>query len=241
MIEFDELWPGGPRLARTDESFRLSTDSVLLAHFTPAKTRPRHIVDLGAGAGVLGVLLSEKYPGSHTTALELQPESARLCHLNFQENKSRGQVVCADLRQHRTLLPAGYADMVVSNPPYFPAGGGASAPDESRRIAREEICCTLEDLCTAAAWLCRWGGSFCMVHRPERLSEICCTAAPMGLEPKRLRMVHYKYMSAPSLILLELRRGAKPGLQVEPPLILTGEDGAETDEVKQMYHRENKK
>ena len=54
-------------------------------------------------------------------------------------------------------------------------------------------------------------------------------------------MVQYKYESPPNLVLLELRRGAKPGLTVEKPLVLTGPDGTETDEVKQMYHRESKK
>lgn len=240
MIEFDELWPSGPRLARTEDSFRLCTDSVLLAHFISA-AKPRRIVDLGSGTGVLGVLLAGKYPDAQLTAIEIQSESARLNRLNFEENGCSGQVLQADLREHRNLLPAGETDLVVSNPPYFPAGGGGSAPDEARRIAREEICCTLADVCAAAAYLCRWGGAFYLVHRPERLSEICCTASALGLEPKRLRMVQYKYESAPNLVLLEFRRGAKPGLAVEAPLVLANADGSETDEIKQMYHRESKK
>ena len=215
MTDFDELWPGGPRLAGGGGAFRLSTDSVLLA---------------------------EKCPPARFTAVELQPEAAALCRRNFAENglADRGEALCADLRAHRSLLPAGEADLVVANPPYFPVGAGQSAPDEARRIAREEVCCTLEEVFAAAAWLCRWGGAFCLVHRPERLSEICCAAANAGLEIKRLRMVQYKIESPPSLVLLECRRGARPGLTAEPPLILAEADGAESAEVKTIYHRETR-
>ena len=212
MIEFDELWKDGPRLAQADNSFSLSTDSVLLAHFVNM-LRPSRIIDLGSGAGVLSVLLAEKYPGAHVTGVEIQEYSAQLSRLSLRENgfEQRSNVICADFLDHRGFLPAGAFDLVVSNPPYFPANGGYSAPDKHRRIAREEICCALADVCRAAAYLCRWGGSFAMVHRPERLSEICCTATAVGLEPKRLRFVQFKAKSSPSLVLVECRRGAKQG------------------------------
>lgn len=238
MIVFDELWPGGPRLARDDASFRLSTDSVLLAHFAEC-AKPKSIIDLGSGAGVLSVLLAHKYPESKLIGVEIQPEAAEISRLSLSENgyDKNATILLGDLREHRTLLKAGECDLVVSNPPYFPVRAGHSAPDEGRRIAREEICCTLADLCTAAAYLCRWGGTFCLVHRPERLSEICCLTSEAGLEPKRLRMVQYRSDAPPSLLLLECRRGAKPGLSFEPPLLLTNADGTETDEVKAIYHR----
>ena len=49
---FDTLWPGGPRFIRDGGAFRLSTDSVLLAHFA-ASVRAGTIFDLGCGAGLL--------------------------------------------------------------------------------------------------------------------------------------------------------------------------------------------
>ena len=54
--EFDDLWPGGPRVVRSSAGFALGTDSVLLADFA-AQHRARRIADLGCGAGVLTVLL----------------------------------------------------------------------------------------------------------------------------------------------------------------------------------------
>ena len=237
MTEFDELWPGGPRLARC-ASFGLGTDSVLLADFVSAP-RAKRIADLGCGCGALSVALAARYGSAELTGIESQPQFAELCRASFEANgfSGRCRCICGELRD-RSLIPAGWADVVVSNPPYFPVRGGHSSPDEARRIAREELCCTPADVCPAAAAICRWDGSFFMVHRPERLSEICCASSAAGLEPKRLRMVQYNHSCAPNLVLMEFRRGAKPGLDVMPPLVLTDSDGAESAESRRIYHRE---
>ena len=236
-MNYDELWPGGPRFRQVEGSFRLSTDSVLLAHFV-SKIRAKSVMDLGCGAGVLTVLLHVSHPNANIGGLEIQPESAELCRDNLQENGfDNSGILTADLRTHRTLLTAGAYDLVVSNPPYFATDSGYTAPEPGRATARDERSCTLDDLCTAAAYLTRWGGAFALVHRPERLSEIFCTLTAHGLEPKRLRMVQYRQGSAPNLVLIESRRGGKPGLSIEAPLLLTNDEGGDSNEVKQIYHR----
>ena len=234
---FDELWPGGPRFRTGEGSFRLSTDSVLLAAFVKG-VRARRVLDLGCGAGVLTVLLSDARPGARVEGIELQPEQAALCRENLRENGFPDSgVVCGDLRDHRSHFPAGGYDLVVSNPPYFAENSGLSAPDGRRAAAREERFCTLLELCAAAKYLCRWGGSFAVVYRPERLSELFCMMSENGLEPKRLRMVQHRVSSAPSLVLAEARRGGRPGLIVEPPLLLTDDTGGDSAEIKTIYHR----
>ena len=236
MTGFDELWPGGPRFRQVEGSFRLSTDSVLLAHFARG-IRGKTIMDLGCGAGVLTVLLNAQRPGATVHGVEIQEASAALCRENVRENGfDEGGILCGDLREHRALFTAGHYDLVVSNPPYFKENGGFTAPVESRAAARDERFCSLDDLCEAAKYLCRWGGSFAMVHRPERLSEICCALTAHGLEPKRLRLVQYKPGAAPNLLLIEARRGGKPGLKIEPPLLLTDGEGQDSPEVKEIYH-----
>ena len=115
-------------------------------------------------------------------------------------------------------------DYALSNPPYFPAGSGASAAGEARQAAREEVGCTLANVCAAAARVLRWGGRFALVHRPERLSDLFCTLRAHGLEPKRLRFVASSAENAPSLVLVEARRGGKAGLSVEPMLFIGSAD-----------------
>ena len=126
----------------------------------------------------------------------------------------------------------------MCNPPYYPVSSGALTADKSLRTARAEVNCTLEDVCRAASYLLRWGGSFCLVHKPERLTDVLCALRQAGMEPKRLRSVCRCAGSAPSLLLLEGRRGGKPGLTVEPPLALETPAGAPTAELDAIYFRD---
>lgn len=237
MTEFTPLWSGGPVFAQAAHA-PLSTDSVLLADFANPSGAVRGI-DLGCASGILALLLLTKEPRLHMTGLELQPEAADLARENMVRNglEARCTVLTGDIRAHRRLFPAGSFDLAVANPPYFPLGSGALPPDPARAVARGETACTLEELCAAAAWLCRTGGRFCLVHKPERLAEVFCAMRAQGLEPKRLRPVCCRAGSAPSLVLVEGRRGGRPGLKYEPALLLTDETGGESEELRRIYRR----
>ena len=238
MSAFDELWRGGPRFMQTEESFKLSTDSVLLADFANMK-RVQSCLDMGSGAGVLCVLLATKNINAEITGIELQPDFAELSRLNIAENgmDNRAKILTGDLREHKGLLKASKADLVVSNPPYFAENSGFRAQSGHRAQARAEITCTLSDICVAAKWALRWGGTFALVHRPERLSEIFVAMTEAGIEPKRLRMVSFSAEKAPSLILVEGKRGGKKGLKIEAPLILMDGNGNESLESQRIYKR----
>lgn len=237
MAEFTELWTGGPRFAQA-EHFKLGTDSVLLADFVNTASRKRGI-DLGCASGAIGLLLLEKSARLHMTGLEIVRSAVELARENMAENglSQRTEIICGDIRAHRELFRSGAFDLVAVNPPYFAVGSGALSPKSGRDAARGETECSLGEICAAAAYLLCTGGSFNLVYRTERLSELFCAMSAAGLEPKRLRLVCHKAASAPNLALVEGRRGAKPGLKVEPVLVLANDDGSETGEYKRIYHR----
>ena len=219
MEKTDWLWPGGVRYVYDEAAFRPGTDTFLLGAF-PKLWRGARVCDLGAGIGLLGLLLLAREPSLRVTNVE--------------------QITClrADLRDKGQLSAAGSFDLVVANPPYFAPHSGALPPDPARRDARAETSCTLADVCAATGRLLRWGGQFCLVFRTERLAELLETLRRSGLEPKRLRLVQHDAASAPSLLLLESRRGGRPGLAVEPTLLLRDADGRETDETRRIYFRD---
>ncbi len=238
MGEFQELWPGGPVFSQAAH-FPLGTDSVLLAAFANVRG-VKEGIDLGCGSGVLLLLLLTRAVGLRMTGLELLAESAETARDNLRANglEARGEVVCGDIRDSRTLFGSGAFDLVVANPPYYPLGSGALPDDPAQAAARGEVSCTLCELCAAAGYLCRSGGRFCLVHKPERLAAVFGAMRAHGFEPKRLRLVCVDAGAAPSLILVEGRRGGKPGLSIEPALFLRGEDGGESAELRRIYHRE---
>lgn len=237
MTDFFELWQGGPLFAQA-EHFKLGTDCVLLADFVNISGAGRGI-DLGCASGAIALLLLERSERLHMTGLELLPEAAALAEANMAANDltGRSRIISGDIKAHRGLFAAGSFDLVVANPPYFPLGSGYLSPDKQRAAARGEMDCSLADICAAAAFLCRTGGSFSLVHKPERLSEVFCAMSAVGLEPKRLRLVCHRADSAPSLALIEGRRGGKPGLKIEAALILADSEGRESLELRRIYHR----
>lgn len=233
-----ELWENGPRFEQS-EHFRLGTDSVLLADFVNIGRRRRG-VDLGCGSGILPLLLLTRSDALHMTGLEINPDAAATARRNMELNalSPRCDIVTGDIRQSRTLFATGQFDLVVANPPYFSSGSGKMSPDADRAAARGELLCSLEDVCRAAAYLCRTGGVFCLVHRAERLADVMCLLRETGFEPKRLRAVSHSAEKEPSLVLVEARRGGSAGLKIMPPLVLTDRDGRESAEIKRIYHRE---
>jgi tRNA1Val (adenine37-N6)-methyltransferase len=236
-MEQDQLWSGGPVLLQSENVFKLGTDSVLLSDFA-LDIRAQRAVDLGCGCGVIAIALACQ-KDIKVDAIDISEAAAELTRRNVSLNglEEKVKVICGDIRRHREFFEAGAYDLVVTNPPYFAGGSGKTAKEEAKALARDERECTLSDIVEAAAYLIRWGGSFAIVYRPERLSELFCAMTAAGIEPKRLRMVQYKVYSAPNMVLVEGRRGGRPGLKIEPPLIMTHLDGTDTEEIKRIYRR----
>ena len=230
----ETLW-NGITLLQPEAQFRLSTDSVACAWFARFAAHSR-LVDLGCGSGAIALMLLASDPTLQITGIELQPDAAELAQENARRNQVAFTALHGDLREIRTLLSAGSMDGVISNPPYFPVGSGQTAAGALAH-ARSEETCSLAQLTQAAAWLLHWGGKFVLVHRPERLADLIWELRSERLEPKRIRFVRHKATTPVSLVLLEARKGGKPGLTYEPDLILMDENGFETEEYKRMYHR----
>lgn len=233
-----EFLNGGSVLLETEAVFPLGTDTVLLGDFAPAQGR---ICDLGGGSGGLSLLLLAKEPRCQVTLVELREKACAAAEKNRRINglEDRLTVIRGDLRQIRTLLPQGSFSGVVSNPPYYPVGSGRLPRDEETAIARSELCCTPEDLCAAAAWLLPTGGTFCLCHKPERLTDLLCTLRAKDLEPKELRPVQDRAGLSPSLVLIKAVRGGKPGLRWLPALVLRDEEGKPSAEYRKIYHMED--
>lgn len=217
-----------------DESFPLSTDSVLLAAFAKPGKNAR-VADLGSGCGTLGLLLCVRRPDCTVAGVELDREAHERALENIRRNGLEGQLRShlGDVRQIRSLFPPGSFDCVVSNPPYFPSGSGKKS--EKHPMARSEETLNVTQLCQAAAWLLPTGGRFYLVHRPQRLCDVFCALRQAGLEPKRLQWVRHRPSAPCCLFLTEAVRGGKPGLSYEPDLIEFYEDGSPTEGYRTAY------
>ena len=243
-------------LAQPEDGYRFSLDSLLLAAWADPGAGA-HVADLGCGCGVvgLGLLLANPEKTLHITGIEQDSAMACCAGENADRLHFSGQIdvvnndVLSYVQQH-----AGAYDLCVSNPPYRKWRSGRRPTEPGRRAARFETLqgddgCRSNDspepetngepasapppgdlprFLAAAAGLLRTRGRLALVHLPERLADIACHCREYGMEPKRLRLVHSRAEEPARILLLEAVRGGRPGLTVEPPLVLYEGSGQDT-------------
>ena len=212
------LLGGSLKLLQPRQGYRFALDSLALAGFCRLG-EGWSVLDLGAGNGVLSLVLAQRFETPRFTLLELQDSLAGLARRNTALNglESRLRIIQGDLRQ-KDLFPEKHFQAVVINPPYRVVGNGRLGPLEQRNLARHELECTLRDWTKAAArWLKNQGALF-VVFPVERLDQLLAGLQQAGLIPKRLRLVHERPGGPGLLALVEARLGGGRGLAVDPPL-----------------------
>lgn len=217
---------------------RFNTDTVLLADFS-APRDGEVCADFGTGCGAIPLIWCGRAKPKKIYAVEIQHDACEMARRSVERNGffAAVEIVEADLktlRAGRGPVPQGL-DRIVCNPPYKPEGTGVKNPHPGQCIARHEVACSFAEIAAAAASLLRWGGRFCCCLRPERLCEAMGTLHGAGLEPKRLRFVQQRSGRAPSLFLLQANRGGKPGMAVEPVLLIENETGDFSEEMRRIY------
>lgn len=226
---------GGGIFINTTKEYRFGTDAILLADFASPRRRD-HAADLGSGGGIIPLLWCKNELEHPVLAIEIQAEAVRLAEESARISGASDRINFKnlDLREIRSLKNGGNFDVVTCNPPYRTAGGGIINPDGARAVARHEICCTLEDVCAAAAYLLKFGGRFCLCMRPERLSDVMAAMRANAIEPKRLRLVCQREGEEPWLFLIEGKRGVRPGMRIMPVLYIE-QGGAVSKEMEKIY------
>ena len=232
----DDLQRGGLRVIQRADAFRFGTDAVLLADFAAPRRHDR-VCDLGTGTGIIPLLLYARENTISADAVEIQPDMADMAARSMAMNglNEKIRVLPGDLRSIRTLLPHARYDLVTCNPPYGKAGGTLLNPDASKRLARHEESCAIEDVACAAAWLLQNGGRLCCVFPAARMIELSDAMRKYRMAPKRIRMVHSRVEKAAHLCLMEGMLDARPGLIIEPPLVIYDENNAYTQELRRIY------
>ena len=227
-----EYLPGGFSLELKDGCFPLSTDSVALAHFVRLPRNAR-VLDLGSGCGTLGLLLCAKDPNCQVVGIELDSRAHEAALENIARNQvaHRMESICADLRTVPEILMQESFSCVISNPPYF-SGGPAS---RTFSTARREDNCSSSDLFRAASRMLKYGGDFYLVHRPERLAELIARGNENALEAKRLFLLRHKEGGSVTLVLLQFRKGGRPGLLWEEDSLFDRSDNP-TAYFHSVYH-----
>lgn len=241
----DILLKDGERLDKVNEKITLiqkkdgltfGTDAFLLASFIKPLSRGVAI-ELGAGTGIISLLLASRGRFSKIKALEIQSDFAELAERNASLNQMSDtvEVLCRDVTKTKAADVGGEADVVFTNPPYMKTESGKRNESDYKYIARHEVCGDVNDFCAAAFRMLKHGGKFYAVWRPDRLTDLICAMRANRLEPKVITFVHANQSSAPSMMLVSAIKGGASGMTLTPPLFLY--DGESRDELSKRAQK----
>lgn len=123
-------------------AMKINTDGVLLAA-KAASDAPNCILDIGAGTGVISLMLAQRFPEAQIHALEIN-EAASLCaEKNFRDSPFSDRMTLFHTDFH-DFVPTTPYDLIVSNPPFFI--NSLKNPDFNKTLARHTQFAFFEEL-----------------------------------------------------------------------------------------------
>jgi FkbM family methyltransferase len=214
--EADGFLDGRLRL-KQGRGHRAGHDAVLLASLTPPE-QTGLILDIGAGAGAVGLMAAALAPGATVGLVEVDPENCALARENVAANglAARVSVHEADVTSAKSRRASGLADeraaLILTNPPFYARGRVRVTPDPGK--ARAHVAAApLSEWVRGALALLAPGGTFAMIHRADALYE-CLTAAEGRLGAVTVQPVYSKAGSPATRILVKGVKGSKAPLAV---------------------------
>jgi len=207
MERIDDLQVNGLKLIQNPDGFCFGSDSVELANFVTGSTRDT-AVDLGAGNGIISVLLAGK-KGICVTAVEIDRTAADLCARNVVLNNLQSLIKVINAPMQEVMLHG--TTVVVCNPPYFKQGSGAMRTGISG--TRHELHVTCKEVVCTASRLLSTGGRFFVCYPVDRMAELFAHCRTQKLEPKEAVLLH-SGDKPPHLFLLKCVKDAGTGFKV---------------------------
>ncbi len=231
--QIEDMMIDGLKIVQDTRLYRFTSDSVVLSKFARAKKNDK-VADFCSGSGIVAfhfyALQSPILQKNLSfTLFEMQESLAALSKktialngfTSFTVENCRLQDIPEQYREQFSLI--------LCNPPY--EKGGFDNDSYEKAVCRKEITLTLQEIAVAAAKCLKFGGRLAMVHRADRLAEICYTLKGVGIEVRRLAFVAGKRGAKPYLVLIEGVKGGKPATEILPMVI---------NEKEQVFHRQNK-
>lgn len=232
----DDILGGRLKILQKEKGYRFSLDSLLLAHFIRLK-RNNRVVDLGAGSGIIALILTYRFDLHDVIAVEVQAKLVDMAQRSIRLNglESRVDIRQGDVREVRNFLDPQSFDVAIFNPPYRKLSSGRINPDEEKAVARHEIMGSIADFLSSAKYLLKDTGSVFLIYPARRGVELFYRMRLNSIEPKRIRMVHSDSSSGAEFILTEGVKGGGEELIVMPPLFIYHEKGTYSREMEEIF------
>ncbi|MBV7268934.1 tRNA1(Val) (adenine(37)-N6)-methyltransferase [Winogradskyella luteola] len=166
-------------------AMKIGTDGVLLGAWTSVKNNPFSVLDIGAGTGILSLILAQRSDAQQIEAIEIHENAYEQCSENFENSPWNDRLFC----YHASLLEfveevEDKFDLIICNPPFY--SEDYKTDSKARDLARFNDAMPFEHLIYAVANLLTQNGLFSVVIPYKEESRFIELASTASLFPKRM-------------------------------------------------------
>lgn len=206
------------KIFQPQKSYRYNEDSILITQFIKNIKPNSVIADLGAGVGIISLILFKKFKSLKFYPIEIQKEIFNYLEKNIEINGAKESFT--PLNMDYRDLPKSFNlffDVIVSNPPYRKPGEGKISKEPSKAISRHETFGSIEELLKTSQRILKDKGKIYLSFLSERLVDLVYYMRYFNLEPKKVLPVYPSKEKNANLILIEgCKKGGK-GVIILPP------------------------
>ena len=167
---------------------KVGTDGVLLGAWAPVDHNPYSILDIGAGTGLIALMLAQRSHAEQVDAIEIDDEAYEQCVDNFEESPWGDRLFCYHAGLDEFMEePEDEYDLIVSNPPFY--SEDYTSGNESRDKARFEASLPFEDLADAASILLSDAGVLAVIIPYKEEARFVAIARENELYPVKITRV----------------------------------------------------
>ena len=167
---------------------KIGTDAVLLGAWAPIENNPYSILDIGAGTGILSLMLAQRSSAEQIDAIEIDENAFEQCVDNFENSTWSDKLFCFHAALDEFIEdPEEEYDLIISNPPFYTEDFKTS--DSQRDLARFQDAMPFEDLVEAADLLLSEKGVFAVIIPFKEEQKFIAIAARFDLFPMKITRV----------------------------------------------------
>ena len=219
MSYIENLESVGKKMIVEEKGLKITEDAILLSEFMKKYFSrkgknlkgEKSFLEIGAGQGIISLLLSELNIISKIFAVEIQEEVFAVLKKNIEINDLNGKIIPInkDIKNVN-----GEYDFIFSNPPYKKTSSGKMPENEMERISKYEILLTLDELILEIRRLLKNYGEFFVVVPNSRLNDVFRCIYENRLNVLSVKVNKYKKVD---LVVVHGKKGGKvnSGIEIE--------------------------
>lgn len=183
MFQFKEF-----SVKQDKTAMKVGTDGVLLGAWIPISNNPFSILDIGAGTGIIALMLAQRTHAEQIDALEIDEDAYEQAVENFENSPWGDRLFCFHAGLDEFIdEPEDEYDLIVSNPPFYSEDYKTS--NEQRDLARFQDAMPFEDLIEAADLFLSENGIFAVILPFKEEKSFIALAKESELYPTKITHV----------------------------------------------------